>query len=895
MRNSIRILSVLVLLGLAAPVFAGETGSVSGKVTDASGGTLPGVVVKIAGPQLPAGRTTSTSASGTYNFQRLLPGKYTVEAELQGIGRSIRAVDVQVDNDYQIDLGLRGGTESSVDVVAASVDTRSAEVNVNHSAEEIKNLPLPRTYSGLLQLIPGAASPDGVGVSVSGGTRQDNKYLVDGVDITNPGYGILVVETNELDIADFNVKKGGISAEFGRTSGVIVNAVTRSGTNDLHGGLRFEALPNAFIANSSNSVLTSKTDRYTGAGNLGFPILRDTIFGYASARYFSSTTSERTNPYNALPDGKTRNQDYFAKLTGNLGQKLLVNASFRALPNKSENIYGAFDALSAGYDADTTNYVSNVSASYFLSNNSFIEAKYIHLTESDTQQAQTVLTDQPRTLDPLNLGKYGAFYDPARSGGNSGVAEFADLGDSYKRDDVKFTASQFLDLGPTQHQIKVGGGYENDTYELVRSTNGWGVLRYQNATEIRARYYTRQPVQTGKARTYSAFLQDTITWGRLSANLGILFNKDDFAQIALDGTRYNFMSFGWGDEVQPRIGIVYNTELLKGDKVYFNFGRYYGLDQKSTSRSFAPFRIRQDQAFFSRTTGAYLREQIRGSSTGKIIPSDLKSPYSDEFLIGYAAPLTKTVSVEAYYQYRSTSDIFEDVPIDPDNYNGFFKAANLPDARRRYKGFTVEVNKRFSDRWAADVSYTYSRLTGNFDLDYADNQAVFNTSSIIEDAPGINSSELNRNGNLSQDRPHIFKAFASYELPFGVTLGGYLRYQSGAAWEARGQDGNGSFYRYLEPAGSRRLPGWTNFDFLAGYTFHLCPTMGLRLEARVLNLFNTETALTVDKVQYLDDYVDGNPPRTLGPQGTSNPNPNFGRYTSFSPARRLVLTAILDF
>src|SRR5205814_1518635 len=120
----------------------------------------------------------------------------------------------------------------------------------------------------------------------------------------------------------------------------------------------------------------------------------------------------------------------------------------------------------------------------------------------------------------------------------------------------------------------VTAGYETDDYDLIRETNGWGAF-VRGATcpavacgarktgQIRARFYTLQPEQTGKARTYSAFLQDTISWKRLSVNVGVLFNKDDFSQVTLAGQRVNFMSFAWGDEVQPRVGVAYNAELLK--------------------------------------------------------------------------------------------------------------------------------------------------------------------------------------------------------------------------------------------------------------------------------------------------------------------------------------------
>ena len=912
MRFISRILLSLVLLVAATAAWAQETGSISGNVSDSSGLGVPGASVKVSGPQLPAGRTVVTTGTGAYNFQRLIPGRYTVEAELQGLGKAAVTATVSVDRDTQVALKLVPRTTSEVIVTAPAVDVdkKSAEVGMSFTGNEIKQLPLARTYAGLLQLIPGAPDPTVagtiVGLSIAGGTRQDSRYQVDGVDITNPGYGTLNVQTNDIDIVDFDVKSGGITAEFGRTSGAIINAVTRSGTNDYHGVARFEATPNTFIATQTGTTTTQKIDSYTGAAGLGFPILHDVLFGYVSARYISTTSSGQSSLYGTQPDSTTKNQDYFGKLTGNFGSSFLLNASFRALPVKADNQFNSLlDAATAGYGTDTTNYVGNATASWFVSNNSYLEAKYIHLTENDTSQAQIVDSSQPTTIDPAHLGNYGEFDDPARGGGNSGIAQFANTGDAYKRDAIKLTASQFLDFGPTQHQVKIGGGYENDDYILERLTNGWALFNTGISCPagvcgtasvpgtIRARYYTLQPTQTAKARTYSAFLQDSVTWNRLSVNVGVLLNKDDFAQVALSGVRYNFMTFGWSQEIQPRLGLAYNSDLMKGDKFYGSYGRYSGLDQKSTARAFAPFRIRQDQSYFDPVTGVLLGTQVRGSSAGKLIPIDLRPPYNDELVFGYEAPIANTLTVNAYYQYRSLHQAFEDTPIDPSNFGGAFQAENIAGASRIYRGVTLEVNKRLSNHWAANVSYTWSELTGNFDEDYA--IEAFNTSSLLEDAPGLYTWEPNRYGTLANDRPSILKAFVTYDTPIGVTVGGYYRYQSGAPWQATGVDANGTAHRYLEPAGSRRLPGWSNFDLLAAYNFRFGGSYNLRLEGRILNVFNTQTPLTVNTEEYLDSYVNGNPASTLGPQGTSKPNPAFGQYTSYAQPRRFVATAIFEF
>ena len=160
----------------------------------------------------------------------------------------------------------------------------------------------------------------------------------------------------------------------------------------------------------------------------------------------------------------------------------------------------------------------------------------------------------------------------------------------------------------------------------------------------------------------------------------------------------------------------------------------------------------------------------------------------------------------------------------------------------------------------------------------------------------MNSAEPNRYGTLANDRPHIFKAFASYDTPFGITLGGYYRYQSGTPWQATGVDAvSGGALRYLEPAGSRRLPGWSNVDLLAAYNFRFGGGYNLRLEGGVLNVFNSQAPLTVNRQEYLDVYVDGTPPATMGPQGTTRPNPLFGQYTSYSQPRRFLATFVFEF
>ncbi len=503
--------------------------------------------MKISGAQMPAGYTTVTRANGSYSFPKLLPGTYTVEAQLQGLGKAAKKTNVSADTDYQVELVLvtTTATEVTVTAVNAEVDKKSTEVNANFVAAEVRSLPITRNYSGLISLIPGASADTGTGqVAVGGGTREENKYLIDGVNITNPGYGYIGIDTNELDIADVNIKRASITAEFGRTSGVIVNAVTKSGTNEVRGTVRGSMSPKSFAAQNDQGVVQRDTDTYNGAAGVGFPIMKDTLFGYVSGRYAKTTTSGASATLNGLtttqPDGTATAWDYFGKLTGLLGQNLQLNVGFRGLPNKSDNQFDSvYDLPTAANGNDVANYVWNASVDYIASNETILEARYVHATENDAYGAQTLLNDRPLTLDPNNLGKYGAYFDSTRNGGNVGVYPYQLSGETYKRDEIKATASQFLEIGDTQNQLKIGGGAEFIDFTFQRPSNGWGTLIYTTFSgqpAIRARYYVGTPKQLGAARTYSAFLQDNLTWNRLSVTAGVLLNKEDFSQTCAAGT-----------------------------------------------------------------------------------------------------------------------------------------------------------------------------------------------------------------------------------------------------------------------------------------------------------------------------------------------------------------------
>ncbi|MCC6162354.1 MAG: TonB-dependent receptor [Acidobacteria bacterium] len=899
---------VLTLFALAVPavVRAQTTGSISGVVFDQGGQLVDGASIRLTGTPLPGERVATSDANGSYRFPLLLPGAYTLEVTKAGGGDAKRAVTVSVDMDTQVDIVLGLNLDETIEVSAAApvVDLKSTEVNFNYGEQLIKELPLQRTYAGLIQLVPGVAdnNPPIQGMVAGGGSRQDNTFMLDGVNITNPGFGYLSTEVNEFDIAEFNVKRGAITAEFGRSSGFVANAVTRSGTNQFKGGVRFEAIPAAWNAKNKATNIRNTTDRWIPSYAIGGPILRDRLFFYTSGMLLRSDTSGRVNNLGPVPDSETTTKEFFGKVTYAPAASQFINAGYRVRPSTSAYAgVGVNDSPEVATDSEGTNRVATANWNMFFGQRNYVEAKYLRLDEEGEAVARTDLGYRP-TFDLNNLRRMGYWVDPTTGFRYGGAALLLNR-QNYARNEFRVNSGTVFNIGKSSHDLRAGFMYEDTLEDLTRIANGWGTITLvESGTRWQGQYYPTQNPQLSKSRTYSFFVQDNIQIGsRLVLNAGVLVNKDEFAQQIGDA-RNTFLTFDYGDQVQPRLGVNYQLRKGAGDKVYANYGRYYGSDQKSSARAHAPLRLVQNTPFFNATTGALISDTTSANTTNRVIRPGLQPTYTDEWLVGYATPLGGNWGLDAFYMDRTAKDFIEDQPsVLPAST---FVVDNLANARRDYKAFTLEINRRMADRWSTTISYAWSQLKGNFDLDYAAG-AVFNTSSILQDGPGVFVEDDYRYGPLGEDRPHVLKVFGTYMVTDALSLGGYLRVQSGTPYERRVQDWYGGYRLLIEPLGTSRNDTWTNADFLVAYNFRMGGRVTTRLEARVLNLFDTQTALSRDNRAFLDPrtrvlngtQVPGDPASYTRALviNTNQPNSRFGTPTSYAPPRRLLLTARIDF
>jgi hypothetical protein len=927
-------------------VQAADTGTIFGLVVDRDGQPIADATATIAGNQLPSGRSVVTGANGLYQFEYLIPGEYTIQIDKAGVGNARRTALVEIGRSTQVDviLGLSVAESLTVTAIQPIVDVRSTEVSFNFKSDALNNLPVERSYRGLFQLIPGVAdnrSP--IGPS-AGGSRQDSTYLIDGANITNPGFGYLSTEVNELDITEVNLKRAAITAEFGRTAGSVINAVSRAGSNQFAGIGKIDYLPAGLVAGYKlpadllNAGIRPGTFRDTllttdinPAAGVGGPLMRDRLFFYASARYFRQTKWDRVNKVGAaLPDEVRNGRELYGKLTASPTTRHQLTASYRHRPNHLQNSgLNSDSSPSVGTNSDNGSRIGTAEWSAFMSGQRSVNVRYLFMKEKNEDVPTRTLGLLP-PFNPHNLAAMGQYTDPNQANLITGAGQFSNT-QNYRRHEVRGVFSQFLDVGRTSHAVKAGGGYELGEEALNRVTNGWGAIVAQaqdGVPVLRTRYYKPQSPQVGQGRTHSLFAQDDVTIGaRTTVNAGLLLNRDEFAQVVAgsggcpatvtlkggaavyesNGDTCRFLRFGFADEVQPRLGVAYQARAAKGDKAYANWGRYYNMDQKSSARSLAPIRIFQTQTIFD-LNGVILSDGPLASTTGKMIDPAIKPIYTDEIVVGYATPLSERFSLDLFFVTRGMHDFIEDVPSRQNGTaqdSGPYVATNLPcvayaacqsaDARRTYQAFTIDLGRRLSGKWLGDVSYTWSRFAGNFDLDYSpatSSITVFNTSSFIQDGPGANVEDPDRFGPLFEDRPHVFKAFGSYAVTNRLTMSSYLRVQSGTPWAARGRDWPGAVLNFLEPSGSHRNPAWTNLDLMGAYRFVRNGRREMSVEARLLNVFNNQTRLSTDAQQFLDLRKTTAPP-FIAPY--LEPNPFFSLGNSFAPPRRLHLSAVISF
>ncbi len=949
-----RVLVPLFVLCLAVPALAQQTGSISGKVVASDGAALPGVTVEARSNVLPTPRVTVTGSVGEYRLPALPPGNYEVTFVLAGMANVVRQAQVQLAQDVGLDATMSvAGVSETVEVTATAtlVERSSASVTSSVASDQIQQLPVGQQYRDLVKLIPGVMyTQDGTRGPSAGGSGQDNNYRFDGVNVTLPLFGTLSNEASSHDIAQVTTLKGGARAvDFERAGGFSIDSVSKSGTNRFTGQVSFQ-LQDAKMVAEVDPLQTARydQDRKWLTLNGGGPAIPNKLYFYGS--YYRPET-KRTNVstrYGEVPGYESTRNEGFGKLTGTPSAATLLNFSYRYSHRLDKgDTFGQTAAATTGSGSEAWQKILTADGSWVINAKSFLSFKYTYFANPNSGRPDIVADVTPsttvgtrldinaldaigRTTVPTPVAGADAFNDFARplidrygytlngvktGGGTVGYgSEFNDQDFFRNQGQVAYN----ITLGSSvSHELHAGYQYYVDKEELVRTSNGWGVITVPGgrlpATGLPGQpaYFLATFYQQGignippiksSYRSQSIEVNDTIRWGHFTFNAGVLLSNDTlygqglkeddstlsgFVQSA--GTKYEMHNIPFSKMLQPRLGATwaYNGR----DTAYFSFARYNPAASSlpraaSWARNLSGASI---DAFFDQNGVLYGSRQNQ-SLGGKLFVPDLTPRRTDEYMAGTARQITQSWSGRLYARYREGSHFWEDtnnnarVAFNPPSDiprelyipnladqlaqigNGStYVIAELDGAYTKYYEATVESEWRGKNAFVRG-SYTWSRYTGNFDQDNTSSGSVndgniFIGSSNIGDGAGRQLWNF-KDGTLRGDRPHMLKLYGYYMLPWQATAGAFVVAQSGQPWEVQSYEpyialttSTSDTNRFAERAGSRRTKSHAQLDLNYTQSLKLGPRLNAALIADVYNVFDKQTPYNYNPLAHASTFM----------------------------------------
>ncbi len=601
-------------LGLALGVFFFSTrllaqgiptSSLTGKVTAEGGTALPGVTISVESPNLQGTRTTVTSSTGAYIFNLLPPGDYTVTFVLDGMQTVKRTISLAATAEERINLEMRPAAVKEAVTVTAETQPaailEATQVTTNYKKTFIEKLPIARTLQAATLLAGGVnnGGPSG-NIMISGGQSFDNLFLVNGVVVNENLRGQPQNLFIEDAIQETTVLTAGVSAEYGRFTGGVINAITKSGGNKFFGSFRTSLTNDKWTVNDPfNKALgvdnrIDKTNPVYEA-TLGGPMWRDRIWFFGAGRDSKTRVSDQTRPLfrtgddpnPPIPIAYERGFDerrLEGKLTGAITPRHNVIASY--IDIKNDEINNAFTRNILDTDSlipkrQLPNTLLGVNYNGVLSDKLFVEGQY-------SRRKFTFVGGGSPFYD---LIKGTLIFDRSRGpspGSRYNSPTFKN--DTPERRDNEgwfLKTSYFL---PTEqlgtHDIRLGYEYFHETrfannYQsgsdyrilaptaIIRGTQVFPVFQGENSRTTTIQW---DPIflrtQGTDFNTRSVFLNDKISFDKhWSFNVGFRYDKND--ALSAKGSRVSDDS-----AFSPRFAAKYD---VKGDGKYLidaSYGKY---------------------------------------------------------------------------------------------------------------------------------------------------------------------------------------------------------------------------------------------------------------------------------------------------------------------------------
>ena len=862
---------------LSVPALAQETtGRLEGRVLDAQGKPIADVNVSVTSPELQGGRGCLTTAQGRFVLLALPVGEYRVKLQHLAYqtqiheGVHVRLGQTTTLGDVRLADKVIDQPEVQVTAERPLIDPTSTDMGAVLEARDYSTLPVERDYRSVAALLPQAnLSFLGDPVNIAGSTGYEIRYMVDGVDVTDPFLSRTATSLPYNFVQEVEVRTGGYEAEYRSALGSTMNAITYSGGNEVKAQAFGYYTKNPPMADQRYAF---KPDNggyafYDIGAGLGGPILKDRLWYYLA--YNPTITREQVEipPLGPFKDRATTHS-FAGKLTWRANARNTLVLSAVGDPTVRDAVTSGWPVIGApAYAANPDPFLWDMrqggvgisfEGRHLLRDDLLLRSSGSWATHFERQMPATA-----RGATDLAVYDEGTGTSSGGTGGstdNRGVVMIAGLTTTWRND---------------MHEAKAGVEYKETHYDF--DWPGYGLTINADGS-----YDVGDSRAVGRVGTRlpSAFLQDS--WRPVEGvRLSLGLRWDGLYIISSDGRVAQSILDQW----QPRLGLVWQPDRAGKQKVSAACGRFY--HDVALWPLFWYYNANTHWMVIQYAPGHDPRIDPSGAmdtlyfSPGKIQPEidGLQGQYFDEFTLAYERQVAKGTKVGLRGIYRVLRQGLEDGmnPVTEEWWwgnPGRGELSDFPRARRDYRAIEITCEQRSSERLSFLASYVLSRTWGNY-------PGLFNSDFNFPVPNGNGSFDMleetvNSGGVLPNDRTHVLKLSGSYRPGWGLTIGAVGVWESGTPLSEYGS-GPWNTPIFLLPRGtSGRTPALWDLGLRVGYE----PPLGAsgrvhpKLTADFLHIGSQRTPVTYEQLRYRQ-----------GDSRTSqrDPNPRYGLPTQFQP------------
>jgi hypothetical protein len=877
-------LPAVLLAALPCVSFAQETtGRLEGRVLDAKGAPIPEVNVTVTSPALQGGRGCLTSSRGTFVLLSLPVGEYRVKlAHLAHQAQVFEAVRVRLGQTTTLgDVRLADAVLDQAEIVVKAerplIDPRSTVVGGVLDAKDYSALPIERDYRSAIVLLPQAnLSYLGDAVNVAGFTGLDNRFFMDGLEVSEPLYGATATGLPYNFVQEIELRTGGYMPEYRGALGGSVNAVTYSGGNQVTAQVFGFYTRNRPTADPRYAFKPNKGDYalYDVGVGVGGPIQKDRLWYYLA--YNPTFIREDIDiPGLGYHEDRTTTHSFAAKLTWRASAKHTFVMTALGDPTSRNAVaasLGNFGAPVSVVNEDVMlTDINSGSVGVALEGRSVLRNDFV------IRSSLAVMRFSDRNVPSTERGRNEVlFIDDATGAWSGGVPSSAN--NLSLLSNAGINATWFTG----RHELKSGVEYKGlrTRYDLEYDVvDGRPDGTYGEAlAAFRFEVGNRIP---------SAFLQDS--WrasDRLRLNAGIRW--DGQFLVGSDGNVAQRILGQW----QPRAGLIWTPGRPGSQKLFASAGRFYhdlnmwGVQDFGTYyQGFLEF-DHDPRLDPSGGTGIELTNTIPAEIPG------MEGQYIDELSGGYEFQVVDGGRFALTASYRVQRQGLEG-GMNPTTYEyqfnnpGSGKLSDFPKMKHEYAALVLSWQQRVADRLSLLASYVLSRNRGNYpglyasDAGYvAPNGAQFDQIENLVEAYGL----------LPNDRTHAVKLSASYRAGAGFTLGVVTGWQSGTPESEFARLPGVISPVFVNQRGTAgRTPSIWDLSLRVGYQPTLPGTGRFRprVTADFMHIGSKETAVTYDMLHY---WTGSSTDWTF-----SSPNSTYQNPTQYQPGPSVRVGAEVEF